>query len=90
MSNILSRILADLVLVCCVALVPWWVVTILALMVLVTMDTYEIVLLGVMMDALMGASVEGWFGIEWVHTLVFLAAVLLYAFIRPRLVSFRS
>jgi len=64
---------------------PWWLSVFLALVLSIPHDAYEVLLGGVLMDALYGAPVPALFDLPIIFTLLFAAFFFAGAYLRPRL-----
>lgn len=86
-KHVAARILFDIVLIFCIFIAPWWIPLIAAVIILVRYNAYEVLLAGLVMDALYGAPIAGWYGIEFIFTLLLLVLVVSWYLLSPYLIS---
>lgn len=72
-----QRILISLILLVIAALAPWWVAVALAALLLLRYNAYEIIIVGLFIDALYGTPQANFFGYQFFTTALLTAAALL-------------
>lgn len=85
MKNKTLRVILDLLLVVSIFVFPWYFVVFLSLLLLMFFKPFEVVIVGVLMDALYGT--ELW-GSEFVFTIMSLSALILIYFLKRNLLIY--
>lgn len=82
-KQILGRILVLIIGIFAAFVFPWWVASAIALIGLTWLAAYEVVVIGVILDALSGASIAGFLGVEFVFTICFVIVAVIRYGIEP-------
>jgi len=87
-TSLPRRILATVGLLVASFFVPWWFVLFLAVIVFFLYGAPELLIVGVVLDALHAEPQSTFFGSEFVFTLIFLALFILILQIKKRLINY--
>jgi hypothetical protein len=76
---------------CFIIWLPWWVTWLVAILLLFFFPLYfEIILWGVIYDAVYGIKLAGFWGIDYIFTLVCIVLFILSFIIRKRFIIYES
>lgn len=85
MSQTITRIITDIVLLLCVFFAPWWITLLLGSVAAFFFRSFiEIIIVGLLLDLLFGAPGVGTFSLPIIHTIITLVIYGVSVFIRAR------
>jgi|GEM_PF-3729229 len=88
-SNNWKRILFNFALLLSLLYFPWWITALIGVLFIVSEQPFEIVIWGILIDALAGAPVPSFLGVEMLFTLSFFALLIIARLVRERLMMER-
>jgi len=86
--NLLQRIAIDLLLIVGAYLLPWWIILIAVIFVLFLFAIPEVVLIGVLLDALHAVPIPFYFEFEFIFTTLFIVLILAVTLVKRKLITY--
>lgn len=88
MRGYIIRFVLGMIALVSVFVLPWWVPIGIGSFLIVRYGAYEMVFVGLTLDALTSAQVPAWWDVEFVFTLYFLVLSLVFYYVRPHLLNY--
>lgn len=83
------RIILNISLLISILFLPWWVSILLGILILFLYKFYEIIIWGIFADSLY-ASIDGFFGIQFIFTLTFTFLFLISILMKKRIIFYNT
>lgn len=85
-----TRVVLNIFLGISILFFPWWISLIIGLVLIMSCKAYEIIVWGLLFDALYGTSVNIFYNIQYLGTLVFFAFFLLSFALKRKIIFYQN